>query len=190
MQRRAGRRFVRGLRGVRPSRTWADVSQQFVMAAVTVTSSATLIQLQAPASLASLTADPPEDLTILRIRGCYSTTMAGSAVANWTLALTVADVTWTPGATFTVDADKRILWSRTYQASNATADAWNPPGYQLVGGTPFPTVPEMVMVDISPKVKVEAGRALVLVAYENVSGASLTVTSQEMRVLFQRSGRK
>lgn len=171
---------------------WADVSGQFALSAVVATTAVVLIQLQAPASLAALTSDPPEDLTILRMRGAYFTSIGSGSAYNWTLALLVQDTTWTPGATFNVDADKRILWSRTYQGNASTAALnYSPPGLVYeTGGAQFPAHPAILTVDIAPKVKIQSGQALHLVAYENGASPSLTIISSEMRVLYKRSGRR
>lgn len=184
------KRFVPRRPVARPSRTWAGVSGQFVMAGVTATTANALLQLQAPADLSNLTADPPEDLTLLRIRGSFILQL--STTADWTLALTVQDTTWTPGATFLVDADKRILWSRSFSASGAVIHVWNPPGWlswDTAGTRQLAGQVGVTDLDISPKVKVQCGQALFLVAYENSGAATLTVASTDMRVLFQRSGR-
>lgn len=190
MQRRTGRRFVRRGPGARPSRTWADVSNEFVLSGIAATGSATLIQLQAPASLASLTSDPPEDLTLLRIRGQFFCQIAAGP-ATWTLALLVQDTTWTPSSTFSVDADKRILWSQTFNNFSNVSTRWVEPDYMQwdIAGTIQISQTAANTVDIAPKVKIEAGKALFLVGYEDVNGGTLDVTSQNMRVLFQRSGR-
>lgn len=192
MQRRSFRRPGRaGARaGLRPTRLWAGVSGQFAFGSVAVTSTVTLIQLQAPspASFASLTSDPPEDLTILRMVGDFTTVLTVTTAAVWTLALTVADVTWTPGATSVVDADKRLLWVRTFDAPSAATWAWRPPGYTAVNNVGFGYT-EAHHLDIAPKVKVEAGKALYLVAYEESGDATLLVSSVNMRVLMQRTGR-
>lgn len=170
---------------------WSDVSAQWTFASIVSTTATVLIQLQSPAALNNLTADPPEDLTILRVVGDYLVRMT-SGDGNWTLALLVADVTWTPGATISVDNDKRILWQKTYQVFGTAAEAvWHPPGmYKEAGGTTFPGDPSMTHIDISPKVKVEAGKALYLVAYENSGAEDLIVNSVTMRVLYKRSGRR
>lgn len=170
---------------------WADVSTVFVFASVTATTATPLVQLQAPTSLAALTSDPPEDLTVMRMVGSFQVTLAGSATGRWSLALTVADVTWTPGATISVDNDKRLLWQRQYAATNATSDSWSPPGTlanPAFAGIPCPT--DQVTLDINPRVKVESGKALYLVAYEDAGAASLTLVSHSMRVLYKRSGRR
>lgn len=193
MIRRRGRRGV----AFRPTRVWADVSAQFVFTAVATTTPVALVQLQAPSNLSNLTADPPEDLTVLRVRGSFSVTIDSAAFAgSWSLALLVQDTAWTPSTLFTTDADKRILWSRDYEFTSSTSGnivTWRPPGVFQDGvnaGAAFPCQSEQVTLDISPKVKIEAGKALTLVAYENVDGSTLTVSSQNMRVLFQRSGRR
>lgn len=191
------RRFVKRSALRKPQNVqWSDVSGQFVHATITATAATALVQLQSPTSLASLTADPPEDLTILRMRGTYEVTMAAAASAgNWTLALTVADVTWTPGARFATDSDKRILWSKTFGwrgAAAANTIIWSPPGHfqDTAAGVVQPVDPEIVTLDIAPKVKLEPGRALYLVAYENIDGVTFSVSSQEMRLLYKRSGRR
>lgn len=185
--RSRGRSFG-GSRGFRPSREWLGLQTTFGLAAVSVTTAVPLLSLQAPTTLA-LTADPPEDLTILRIVGEYSVTIS-QAAARWVLALIVQDVTWTPSATFNLDADKRILWSRTYISESATA-AWSPPGqYSEAGAVVSNTVREAVSLDITPKQKVEAGRALYLVGYEEGGTSAIGVDTNNMRLLFQRSGRR
>lgn len=177
---------------VRPSRTWADVSTAWVFSAQASTQLVALISLQAPTSLASLTSDPPEDLTILRVKGSFSVSMsAAAAVAQWDMALIVQDVTWTPSATINLDNDKRMLWTRTFttSASNVVHN-WREPGYLEVEATAFVSQPGMCEVDIAPKVKIEAGRALYLVVYETVNARTLTTNSGNMRVLFQRTPRR
>lgn len=189
-KRFGGRR--RGNVGFRPSRVWADVSTQFVLNSVTATSATTLINLEAPANLSALTSDPPEDLTLLRIVGNFSCSLSGAASGTWTLALLVQDAVWTPGATFTVDADKRILWSRTFR-TQSVATSWFPPGYQLwdlVGTIQAVSARGITDIDIKPMVKMEAGKSLYLVGYEDSNGQTLLVTSTNMRVLYQRSGRR
>lgn len=188
--KRAGSRRYAGRAPARPSRVWADVSTQFALD-VTATGTATLLQLQAPSDLSNLTADPPEDLTVLRIRGSFNCRLSGTA--NWTLALLVQDTSWTPSSTFTADADKRVLWSRTFDALSNVIHEWRAPGYLMfdtAGTVQLVSQPDVTMLDISPKVRIEAGKALYLVAYENSGAAGLQVGSEEMRVLFQRTGRR
>lgn len=185
--RRFARRSRPVARGVRPSRMWAGVSGEWLMNAVTATTAVPLVQLQAPASLASLTSDPPEDLTVLRLVGSFNVQL--STTSAWALALTVADVTWTPGSNILVDSDKRLLWMRVYSAAAAAVYAWREPGYLAVNNVVACSAEGHVNIDISPKVKIEAGKALYLVAYESTGAAEFTTTSSCMRLLVQRSGR-
>lgn len=174
----------------RPALTWVDVSQQWNIN-VSATGTATLIMLQAPASLAALTSDPPEDMTVLRVVGDFLVSI-GTGLGNWTLGLLVADVTWTPAATFTLDADKRILWHQTYESTTSGAFTWQPPDTLLVtiaGGTSVSQT-KGAHIDITPKVRIEPGKALYLVAWENTGALQFTTLSQDMRVLFKRSGRR
>lgn len=173
------------------SLTWSDVSGTWTFAAQATTAATILIQLQSPTTLSNLTSDPPEDLTVLRVVGNYTLLLTGAAPACWTLALTVADVTWTPGADVAADNDKRLLWQKTYQASGTTTTQWGPPGWQITdAGNAFPAWESVVAIDIAPKVRIEPGKALYLVAYENLGAATLTMTSETMRVLYKRSGRR
>lgn len=183
-------RFSARRSAAKTAMTWVDVSSQWSLPAVTVTTTATLVQLQAPANLSNLTADPPEDMSVLRLVGDFSVVMVG--IANWTLALLVADVTWTPAATFTVDADKRILWHQTYVGTGSTSSAWNPPDTLMVvdAAGSFVSQTKAAHLDVTPRARIEPGKALYLVAYENSGAATLTTTSADMRLLFKRSGRR
>lgn len=184
--RRTTRRSFRGARSAsRPTRTWVGVSGQFAMAGATATTAGTLIQLQAPADLSNLTSDPPEDVTVLRMRGSF--VLALSTAGSWTLALLVQDTTWTPG-TFLADSDKRMLWTETFNV--AEASTWRPGLFTNAAGSTFPDYPGKTFLDIAPKVRIEPGKALFLVAYENTGTATLDISCQEMRVLFQRSPRR
>lgn len=161
----------------------------WVHTAVTITSYTPLIQLEQPASVVSLTSDPPEDLTVLRLVGEFDVTL--STTSAWVLALFVQDTSWLPSATFELDADKRVLWSRTFTAQDAQQYRWSSPGVMLAGANaPVPMNRDTIMVDIAPKVKLEAGKALYLVAYEQSGAATFTTSTQNMRLLFQRSGRR
>lgn len=183
--RRYARRPANG-----PSRVWSDVSSTFLFAAAAATTQVIQISLESPTNLANLGADPPEDLTILRMVGDFNVTL--SASGKWRLALLVQDRTWTANTSGVDDNDKRILWSRVFNNLSGFSASWQEPGWLLLGASP-PLVAgqvDMTHIDISPKVKVENGKALYLVAYEEVNGATLTVTSVNMRVLYQRSGRR
>lgn len=189
--RRFGRRPGRS--AGRPTRVWADVSQQFLLNSITATGTATLVSLEAPASLAGLTADPPEDMTILRLVGSFSFSFTVAATSRWTLALLVQDTTWTPSGTFTADADKRILWSRTFRQPVGVIQTWSEPGvlyYDLAGTVAVAGQVGATSIDIKPMVKIEAGKSLYLVGYEDIGGGTILVTSANMRLLFQRTGRR
>lgn len=184
------KRFVRRARGgtARPTRTWVSLNAGYALSAITATTSATLLSLQAPTSL-TLTSDPPEDMTVLRIRGSMNVLL--SAAGSWTLALLVQDTTWTPSTAFEDDADKRILFSQTFRNTLATTKVWNPDGTVEYGsGGVTGVTSNVTQVDISPKVRIGAGQALFLVGYEDTGAAALTVDTAEMRLLFQRSGRR
>lgn len=173
---------------------WADVSAAWAFSAIAVTTSTRIMSMEMPTSMVNLTADPPEDITVLRIVGSFVLSLATANAGVWNLALIVQDHTWTPGATITLDNDKRILWQREFNAtavSGWTSESWEPPDTHLVTGTlQHLARSEAMQVDLTPKVKLEAGKALYLVAYEAVDGGTLTLTSNSMRVLFQRTRRR
>lgn len=185
-----------GRRSVGPTRTWASIMDNWVITATASSTQVKLLELQTPNSMVSLTADPPEDLTLLRIRGSFSLAMSGTG--SWTMALLVQDTNWTNGGTFQDDSDKRILWSRTFETGAISSLAGfngmsiDPPGIVTVDATVdyLLNIPGVADVDIAPKVKVEAGKALYLAAYENTGTAALSTGSRDMRVLFQRSRRR
>lgn len=184
------RRYNAGY-GQRPSRTWSSLASRFSLSSVTATTAQVLISLEAPTDLSALTSDPPEDLTILRIVGTYSIAVAQATVGGSVLAMLVQDQTWTPSTAFATDADKRILWHRTYAGLPAGYNL-TPPGRvtDSTGATVFATEEAQCSIDISPKVKIEPGKALFLVYYESsASAAEVSVGSFDMRVLYQRTGR-
>lgn len=154
------------------------------------------MSMEMPTSLVNITSDPPEDLTVLRVVGDFVVSLSAG---NWTLGCLVQDHTWTPGATVSVDNDKRVLWSMTYnvtgvaQLAGFTTASWEPPGQLFIDATTDLVVQaprEAVHIDISPKVKIQAGQALYLVAWENSGAGTFTTGSNNMRVLFQRSRRR
>lgn len=198
MKRRFGRRpMARG--GAKSSMQWSDVSTNWTFAGVTGGTQSILIQLQSPAGLANLTSDPPEDLTVLRVVGDWQTLLT-TDTSVWTLALHVADVAWTQSASVTQDNDKRVLWSQQYYGTplaavgTPTAVIWSPPGTMTVTGATEEKatvcVREAVHIDIAPRVRIEPGKALYLIAYEEQGTGALTVLSYNMRVLYKRSGRR
>lgn len=187
---------ARGSRGVRPSRTWVSLDTAMRTGSLSSTTATSLLSLQAPTTL-TLTSDPPEDMTVLRIVGDYAIKMSGSG-AEWVMALTVQDTAWTPSASFVDDADKRILWSRTYSTGTGTAVSveLGPNGTveQDSGGSPtraYTLHPDITRIDIAPKVRIECGKALFLVCYEQAGTGTFEVdTTQNVRLLFQRSFRR
>lgn len=180
-------------RGVKPTRTWITANQGFLFSAVTATTANVVMRMEGPTDPTNLTSDPPEDITILRVKGSFFVQLsATAATAAWILALTVQDTTWTPGATFPGDADKRILWQRCYQkgATNATHSWWSP-GYLEIASTAFVEQTGMCDIDIAPKVKLEPGKALYLVAYEEDGSSTFSLASNDnVRILFQRTSRR
>lgn len=193
MQKRVNRSAGRRPGSYRPDRDWAALNAGWSFAAVAETSVSPLVELQAPLNLgAPLTADPPEDLTVLRVVGDFRVTMS-VVNSSWTLALLVQDVTWTPVA-FNLDSDKRILWNRPFSTFWSTGGAVWTEG-DVVFDTADPSrMPHLATgwthIDIQPKVRVSPGKALYLVAYENIGASTFTTSAANMRVLYQRSGRR
>lgn len=189
----AARRFAR--RADRPQRVWQELGSTWTLnqSASAVVS---LLQLQAPAA-GTLTALPPEDITILRVVGDYTVTL--TAESSWVLGLIVADVTFTIGS-FQTDSDKRILWSQAYTVETSTASLagfalvnWSPPGQQSVSATTDLVLManrEAVHIDISPKVKLQNGQALFLCAWELSGAATILSAGLTVRCLYQRSRRR
>lgn len=184
----------RATRSVRPNKFWQELQTTWVMSQ-SASAVVSLLQLQAPAA-GTLTALPPEDVTILRVVGGFTVNL--TAESAWTLGLLVADVTFTIGS-FPTDSDKRILWSQTYRIAASTASlagfagaSWSPPGQQEISATTDLVVQcnrEAVYLDISPNVKLEAGKALFLCAWEDSGSATLTVAGLNVRALLQRTRR-
>lgn len=176
-----------------------DLSTAWTLSAISVTTATALLELQTPAP-GTIVSDPVEDLTILRIVGSFTTIVTVAALDTWSLALTVQDTTWTPATLLSNDADKRLLWSQTYQVPSVVpagfaSISWHPPGLLAIDATTDTVVPtgdngDSWKVDISPDVKLRPGQALYLVGYESIDGGAMTTSSLNMRVLFQRSGRR
>lgn len=190
--RRGGYSGVRG-GGYKPSRVWLPLAGN-PFSSVTVTTASALYGLQAPAVTigTQLTADPPEDVTILRLMVDWTVQLAAGPV-QWTLAFTVQDTAWTPSATAQLDGDKRFLWMQTYSNLQAASSAaYHPPGVidngaGIIGGAYRDNV---TRVDISPKVRIEAGKALYLVGYLQGGSGALSVNMHIARLLYQQSGRR
>lgn len=146
----------------------------------------------------ALSSDPPADRIIQRITGELRVKLTGSG--SFTLGLLVVDRTWTPqGGTFSVDADKRILWSRTYDSAELagnvtgfTSVSWSAPNHMLVNAT-TDLLTECdrgaVYIDVAPKVRLEDGKSLAIIAWENEDGATLILNMVWMRLLLSRAGR-
>lgn len=196
---RRGWRRSAGRRPERPARQWLPIPSSLVFNAASVTSVQSMLAFEAPTITPGtpITADPPEDQTLLRITASLTVTMTSG---NWTLGLMVTDRTWTPiGGEFATDADKRILWSQTYSGDETStvlagyvSTSWFPPGNMVVNATTdlVSECPrEAVYIDIAPKVKLEDGKQLCFVAWENNGGGTLTLRCSWMRVLMQRSRR-
>lgn len=178
--------------GKGPTRTWASMTTGFAATGATATGASACFSMQAPTDVTNLTSDPPEDVTLLRIKGSFSVQLS-AAVQSWILGLTVQDTDWTPSSAFFTDADKRWLWIRKFQNPTAALLEWFPPNIVNAGGSIFPFggagSESPTMIDITPKVRIEPGKALYFVFYETGTG-NLTVVTTEMRVLFQRSRRR
>lgn len=189
-------------RGQRPTRQWVPL-QGAVLTAASTTLSAKLLEFQAPTVTigTALTAAPPEDQTILRIVSEFTVQVTATTVANRIcLGLLMADVAWTPGSTSVADLDKRFLWYKSFSLPTATASAgvagwaWES-GLLAITATANQLVQvdlQYTQLDITPKVKLEDGKALTLVAYVDASSGltSYSVALRTMRVLMQRSGRR
>lgn len=190
---RYARRAGRGRTAGSPSRQWTELSTRWQHTAVAVTTSTVLWGLESPAAAAALTALPPEDVVIMRLVGDFQVALPAAVIDSWTLALTVQDSTWTPAALFNTDADKRILWSQTYaKGPPGEAVTWTPPGLLSTATATLGVAPrESIHIDIAPKVKLEAGQGLNLVAYENLPGVAGTFTTigYTVRMLWQAKRR-
>lgn len=140
-----------------------------------------------------LTAEPPEDMVLLRIMALM--TIAMTATSDFGIGFMVADRTWTPIGTtrITPDLDKRFLWWREVGTSGA-ADMYAPQYFKAGGGTgavpnSIPVDRDPTWFDISPKVRIEDGKHLLAVTYNSGAGSTGCVV-QELRILMQRAGRR
>lgn len=188
------RRFAGRGAGGRPTRTWMSLETTWSTGTLSATTATSLLALQAPTAGGTITSDPPEDMTLLRIIAEHRV-IHSAAVAEWVVALTVQDTTWTPSSTFADDADKRILYAKAYANPTATARTHHPPGQTVLdpGGTPAfagGTERQLCFIDIAPRVRLEPGKALFLVCYEQAGTGTFELDAQFARVLFQRSARR
>lgn len=174
------RRFARsrttrfGGRGYKPARTWIG-SEPVLVVGAGLQTQANVLAIEAPALPAVLTSAPPEDLTILAVRGYFSVELG--EIGSFDLALMVVDSTWTPSGTWLADSDKRLLWWKRIYVPATT------------GTVPDVRTSEMSWfeVDIKPKVKLEDGKRLVMVAWSASGGGAVTAA---LRLLTQRAGRR
>lgn len=176
------------------ARQWLDLGPT----GITVTAGAvtSLVAFEAPTLTAGtpLTADPPEDQTLLRILADF-TVVAPAAMSDTWFALLLVDRTWTPVGTanLAADGDKRILWSRYYSAMGTTSPGVWTNGLAITTGVGTAVVAmaeakDRTDIDITPKVKLEDGKHLVMVCYTGATPPT-SATLKNTRVLMQRSGR-
>lgn len=176
----------------RPEREWVPLNGA-PYAATVATSAVSLYGLQAPTITigTDLVADPPQDVTVQRFVAELSV-LSSVASSNCTLALLVADRFWTPNSNFVQDADKRLLWYRTYVnalTTGITGSLWEGATYSTSGVALYTGIPEdYTRIDIAPKVRIEAGKALHMVLY--YTSGTWTVNLRTARMLLQKSGRR
>lgn len=162
---------------------------------VTSNTRVTLLGLETQLTTPTISADPPEDLTVLRVVGMLDLQLEGNTAGLCTVAFLVTDSTWPMATVFEADSDKRILWHRTFVLPKAASEngivlRWSPPGTLTsanVGGVTVVSDFGVCSFDFSPKVKLESGKALYLAVY--VTGVTVTLESYDMRLLCQRSRR-
>lgn len=172
------RRLVRsrttrfGGRGYKPARSWIGSSVAVVTSAGGTSSQANVLAIEAPTLPAVLTAAPPDDITILAVKGYFF--ISAATAPSIDIALMVVDSTWTPSASWLADSDKRLLWWKSFTAITA----------------PLTSTSQMSWfdVDIKPKVRLEDGKRLVLVQWQEAAGTCQTTA--KLRLLTQRAGRR
>lgn len=183
--------------GRRPAHQWLGMVLNPANATTTAGAGVTvfkLFQFESPTITVgtALTADPPEDQILDRLIWTGSLTNAGAAGRSQ-IGFILVDATWTPQGTtaITPDLDKRWLWWRDYQFEN-TGDFVNQ--HQMLIGTSHLSNAMMAetnptFMDISPKVKLEDGKALCLVTYQDTA-LQTTAYSGFLRILMHRAGRR
>ncbi len=197
------RRFSFGRQGRRlgkPARQWLPIPLTSFFSAQASTGIAQVLAFEAPTITpgTAVTADPPEDQVLDRIVAEFTVQLAGAG--SWTLGMMVVDRTWTPvGGEFATDADKRVLWYQTYDSNTFstlagfTGVTWSSPNHLLVTATsPVALETDMraVKLDITPKIRLEDGKALIFCAWEDQGTATLSLTVRTMRLLMHRAGRR
>lgn len=194
------RGFVR--RGLRPAHQWLCVPGTTNFSSQTTGGALSeVFGFEGPSLTAgtALTSDPPEDQVIDRIMASIQVNLAGAG--SWTLALLMADRTWTApsGSTKYSDlSDKRILWSCNYDSNKLTtftgfvSAEWAPPGHLVIDATTdliTQCSDRAVLMDIKPKIRIEDGKALYWLATEESGTASFSSTCYWFRMLLHRAGR-
>lgn len=190
------RRFGRGVRP-KVNRTWSELASLWSMVVVSVDTAVEVMGFEEPGASAAFTSMPPEDVIIDRVVGEFVVSIPAVAASSWTLGLLVVDRGWTPGVSFNVDCDKRILWAETYTvpATTGAAPVWSWLSdaviAQAAADTPYIMAhsPRKSRVDITPRVRLVAGKALTLVAWENTGATTFSTSSNHMRVLWHRARR-
>lgn len=182
------RRFGGG-RAPKASREWVPMNGGVTTTAGAVTK---LLEFQAPTVTfgTALTSDTPEDKTILRIVGNWTAVAPGGGSDSW-IGLLVADANWTPVGTSSIipDLDKRFLWYVYLAGLDTTNTSTWSVNTVVIGSTTKVMTVANTQLDISPKVKLEDGKALMAVCY--TGGTALTsFTFKDMRLLMQRSSRR
>lgn len=183
----------------KPARQWLPIPATTFHSLVTVTTAAQILAFEAPTVTpgTAVTADPPEDQVLDRVTGSLRVTLTGAGV--WVASMLLVDRTWTPlGGEFATDADKRILWSKTYDSQTVsvltgfTTATWGP-GHMTVLATTQAIIEqplEMTYIDIQPKVRLEDGKQLIFLVSEVSGAASFSLTADWLRILMHRAGRR
>lgn len=184
----------------RPARQWLAIPVTNFFAGATTGATSQVLAFEAPTITpgTAVTADPPEDQILDRIVAEFRVDLNG--IGSWTVGLMLVDRTWTQSSTgeMAPDGDKRILWYETYESvvfalAGLTTTSWVPPNSLQIQAT-TPVIGECdwraTHLDITPKVRLEDGKQLVFVAWENSGTATLTFTTRSMRILMHRAGRR
>lgn len=178
----------------RPEREWLALGSSAMNSTGATVATTQLLAFESPTLAVGtpLTADPPQDRTVLRLIGSltWSQATAGNTVH---VGLILTDRSWTPVGTtnITADLDKRWLWWREF--SMAVGAAWTAETFSDAGGgihvNDLPVEKDFTRFDITPKVKLEDGKVLSLVIYQN-GATAVTCSSRDIRILLQRAGRR
>lgn len=178
-------------RAAKSEKEWVCLGQTLVGNAAGINTTVTsLISFEAPTLVAGtpLTADPPQDRTILRIVGQLQVAGA-AATGSLGMGLMVCDRVFAPTSgtgRMTPDLDKRWLWWR--ETLLRSGESWDAQHYLSTGGVLSPNnVPperDFTMFDISPKVRLEDGKQLAFITFQDTALMAPVITLMEVRVLF------